>query len=141
SATDDCDAFARWSASFLDRVSEGNCLDSARLMDFVRGRIDGGDIAPPARIALAGFEEFTPQQREFIEVLRGRAPDIGSGQLGLFTAVTREVDECERPSFRATPVLVSPRDPDHELQAAAAWARARLLANRRAQIGVIVPDL
>jgi len=140
-ATEDCEAFARWTTGFLDRLRGRNWLDSARLMDVVREHIAGGDITPPARILLAGFDELTPQQREFVNALQGRAQDSGPGQLGLFAPALREVAECDRPSFGARPVLVSARDREHELDAAAAWARARLLANPRAQIGIIVPDL
>jgi ATP-dependent helicase/nuclease subunit B len=140
-ATEDCEAFNRWVAAFLERTRERNWLDGARLMDFVRARIDAGEIAVPPNIALAGFDELTPQQREFLEALRGRADDSRGVQFDLFAAPARAVIECDRPSHRSRPVHMAPGDAAQELGAAAEWARDRLAANPRARIGVVVPEL
>ena len=138
--SEDCEAFFGWAARFIEKSRDEGWLDSARLMDFVRERIAAGEIEVPARFALAGFDEFTPQQRDFVETLRGSA-DSGLGQLGLFSAPLRTVEECAPAEFAAIPMLRPLLDSSHELGAAAEWAREILLRNPREQIGIIVPKL
>jgi ATP-dependent helicase/nuclease subunit B len=138
--SEDCEAFLGWAERYREKCRAESWLDSARLTDFVRERIASGEIDVPPRIALAGFDELTPQQRDFIDALRGTA-DAGAGQLGLFSAPLRTVDECAPAAFAPIPVLTPMRDAAHELGAAAEWAREILLRNPRARIGVIVPKL
>src|SRR5581483_9542561 len=92
-ATEDCEAFGRWATRYADRCRQRNWLDAARLMDFVRDRLAAGEIRAPARVAIAGFDEVTPQEREFLEMLRGKTQGAAA-QLGLFSAL---VEECETP--------------------------------------------
>lgn len=139
-ASEDCEAFFNWALRYRDRCRAEGWLDSARLMDVVRERIAADEIVLPKRLGIAGFDELTPQQAEFIHTLRG-SEQGSAAQLGLFSASARSVDECAGPSFAASPVLRTMRDASHELSAAAEWARSILVRNPRARIGVIVPRL
>src|SRR5260370_589439 len=121
-AADDWSAFAAWSRAFRKRCEANNWMEPARLADFVAGRLRNGEIAPPPRLYLAGFDEFTPQQAELLDAL-------GSWQ------------EFAIPSFQSATQRWKLRDGTEEIRRAAAWARELIERWPVTQIGVIVPDL
>src|SRR5271170_760255 len=116
-ATEDSAAFAAWSREFRELCRAGGWLERARLSDFLRARITSGELY------VAGFDEMTPQQAEFLDALgEWRAVEIGDHSAAV-----------ERRKLR---------DSSEEIRNAAAWARHLLESDPTAQIGVIVvPDL
>jgi probable DNA repair protein len=121
-ASEDCEAFARWTRAFDDRCRRENWLDSARLPGFLMDRLRDGSLAAPARVALAGFDELTPQQKAFLAALP-------------------RVEQAQSPRHNAAPARVELRDAAEEFEQAAVWTRNLLAGNPQARIGVIVPDL
>ena len=112
--TDDSEAFLRWLRVHQKRCEQAGWLDPPRLMDHVEA---------PANILLAGFDEITPQ----IQALLDRA---------------RTWSQLDPP--RAAEVYASLtvcRDAEHELRAAAEWARVVIEAKPGARVGVVVADL
>ena len=121
-ATDDWSAFAAWSRAFRKRCAENNWLAPARLADLVADLTKRGELAKPALLFVAGFDELTPQQSD------------------LFNALGASV-ERDTHSFQSEPERWVLRDSAEEMRAAAAWARRNLEQRPAAQIGVIVPNL
>ncbi len=121
-ATDDWSAFAAWSRAFRKRCAENNWLAPARLADVVADLTKRGELAKPALLFVAGFDELTPQQSD------------------LFNALGASV-ERDTHSFQSEPERWVLRDSAEEMRAAAAWARRNLEQRPAAQIGVIVPNL
>jgi len=121
-ASEDSAAFAEWSRAFRQRCTQRNWLEAARLADVVADLLKAGEMARPATLFRAGFDELTPQQSDFFEALGG-----GS--------------EVEAPQHRAPLERWGFRDSTEEIRAAAAWARLLVEQNPEARIGVIVPDL
>src|SRR3984957_17677212 len=60
-ASEDWAAFANWSREFRRRCSANNWLEHARLSDFLLDK-----IVSPSVVYLAGFDDMTPQQTEFM---------------------------------------------------------------------------
>ena len=116
-ATEDWAAFAAWARSFQRRCEQNRWLERARLSDFLRGRIEA-----PGSLFLAGFEDLTPQQAEFLDAL-GQAQKLDPA------------DYRAAPSRRRLPDAVG------EIRSAAEWARRQLEQNPEAHIGIIIPDL
>jgi ATP-dependent helicase/nuclease subunit B len=116
-ATEDSAAFAAWSREFRELCRAGGWLERARLSDFLRQRNSSGELY------VAGFDEMTPQQAEFLDALgEWRTVEIGDHSAAV-----------ERRKLR---------DSSDEIRNAAAWARRLLESDPKAQIGVIVvPDL
>ena len=121
-ASEDSEAFVRWATAFDQRCRRANWLDSARLPDFLIERLQDGSLKPPARVALAGFDELTPRQKTFLAALP-------------------RVDQTQAPAHQSVPARVALRDAAEEFEQAAGWARVLLTRNPRTRIGVIVPDL
>ncbi len=121
-ASDDCAAFHGWSRDFEKRCSTNGWLEHARLSDFLAARFASGEIPRPAAAFRAGFDELTPQQRDFFTAL-GNPPEI------------------EIPGFEAAVDQRSLPDATEEIRHAAQWARDLLEREPETQIGIIVPNL
>ena len=121
-ASDDWAAFAAWSRAFQKRCAANNWLEPARLADTLARMAKAGELAKPARLFLAGFEELTPQQSDLFDALGGWA--------GIQT-----------PEFQPVPERWVLRDSAAEVRAAADWARRLLERDPAAQIGIVAPDL
>ena len=122
-ASEDWAAFANWSREFRRRRGANGWLERAGLADFLRGRILANEVSQPTALFLAGFDEPTPQQSEFLEAL------------GDWRAV-------QMPNYSPAPERRKLRDNAEEIRNAAAWARHLLESDPETQIGIIVaPDL
>jgi len=123
---EDSRMFARWARRFQTRCDADGLIGRAPLPDHLRGAI--GRLRLPKRVILAGFDEFTPQQRDFVEACRaaGCAIETAARQAG---------------SEAGNTVRVPFADPSREIEAAARWARALLARKPDVRIGVVVPDL
>jgi len=123
---EDSRVFAGWARRFRDWCGEDRLIEGARLADYLRGAMVR--LPLPARVVLAGFDEFTPQQSDFIEKCRAAGCAI-------------ETAAREAGSQAANTVRVCFADPSAEIEAAARWARALLAREPDVRIGVVVPDL
>ena len=125
-ASEDCAVFANWAKEFERRLKKNDWLEQARLPDVIAALVRDGKIHVEHAVYLAGFDEFTPQQKALLEALG-------------------DTREFSLPSFQtapeATPSSYAFRDSTDELRTAATWARGLLELNPDAQIGVIVPNL
>jgi len=122
-ASEDWAAFANWSREFQRRCRDAGWLERARLSDFLRARIEAGEILWPGAVFADGFGEMTPQQAKLFETL------------GEWRAV-------EVRKYSPAPERRKLRDSSTEIRSAAAWARRLLETDPKTQIGIIVaPDL
>jgi len=121
-ASEDWAAFAAWSREFVGLCRANNWLEGARLSDAVARLFKEGDMPRPKLLFVAGFDELTPQQSEFL---------AAAGNWRRF----------EIHDFEGEPARWKLPDNAGEIQSAAAWARRRLEENQDAQIGIVVPDL
>ena len=123
---EDVRAFSGWSTRYRETCERHHWLDGARLIEALIPLVRAGRLSLPAKILLRGFDAFTPAQRLLLDAL---------------VAVGVSLDSAPAPAAAADAsrvVLPMWRD---EVQAAARFARARLHANPRARIGIVVPDL
>ena len=124
--SEETQAFRRWRSAFQAACAAGGWLSPALLPEVVAHWIETSSIAPPARLLLAGFDEFTPQQAALLEVLRGAGC---------------EVSEVPPPDASPTPERVGCPDVEAEIETAARWARRLLEAGDGGSIGIVVPEL
>jgi hypothetical protein len=117
---EDARAFTLWAREFAETCDSRGWIDAARAPDRLRESI--ATVRLPARVLLAGFDELTPQQADFIEACRRVGCEVERATL--------------QPATRsAASVRVPFPDGDQELVSAARWARKLLEANPRAAIG------
>jgi probable DNA repair protein len=123
---EDARTFALWVRQFGEACKNGGWIDAGTVPDRLGAAL--AVLRLPASVLLAGFDEFTPQQADFIDACRRAGCDVQT--VGVNAAL--QTVHAVRVPFA---------DADQELVAAARWARKLLEANPNTRIGVIVPDL
>ncbi|MBI5912179.1 MAG: PD-(D/E)XK nuclease family protein [Betaproteobacteria bacterium] len=123
---EDATAFRDWCAAYSLRCERDGHTDTALLPDLVAARVNAKEMRKPKLLAVYSFDIRTQQQRALFDALQAAGTEIvASAQAG------REASVLRLPCV----------DAREEIQRAAAWARARLAADPKARIGIVVPDL
>lgn len=113
---EDAAAFALWAREYQKKTEQD--VDAARLPDLVSGVL--GRTKTPKLLVAYAFDILPPQTKEFFAKF--------------------ELAECQPEALSGTATRASFASARHEIESAAAWARARLEEGRK-RIGVVVPDL
>jgi len=123
---EDASAFRDWCAQYSLRCERERHTDSALLPDLIAAHLNGAALRKPKWLVLYGFDIMTPQQRALFDALR---------------AAGTEVFVSAQERREASVLRLACVDARDEIGRAAAWARARLEADPRSSIGIVVPDL
>jgi probable DNA repair protein len=124
--TEDTQAFLKWAQAFEDHCQQDQWLDSARLPDAVAQLLDAGQAPLPTVIILAGFDEYTPQQQEFLAALATQGVRL---------------QVCTTKKAVKQAVRIALADTVEEITFAARWARRKLERSPEDRIGIIIPEL
>jgi probable DNA repair protein len=124
--TDDASIFVRWADQFLAALRRADARDLAQVPD-VLATIIGRAYRRRGALVMAGFIELTPQQERLCAAL------IAAG------AEVRRLDTLPAP--HSTPCRIVATTPRDELLAALGWARAHVVQQPTARIGIVVEDL
>ena len=120
-ATEDGRAFAAWAADYARRTAQE--VDEARLPDLIAQSLLA--LKKPRLLVAYAFDLMPPQTRAFLDAC---------------AAAGVQVADCRPARREGAAVRCAFSSAKEELEAAAAWARARLEAGK-SRIGVVVPDL
>ena len=120
---DDGAAFRGWAQRYGKICAGKNWLDGARLADAV---IAAAAAPKPRPIVLCGFDELSPQQREFFQAL---------------AAAGGNVSEAKPEAKSAPAVRAGFPDSETELHAVALQIKRTLAKRPDVNIGVILPEL
>jgi ATP-dependent helicase/nuclease subunit B len=123
---EDARAFAVWAQRFRETCAGEGWVEQARIADVLKEAISR--LKLPSSILLAGFDELTPQQKDFLQA----SSHAGCNVLPLDFSVSKPAAGAVRVPFP---------DPEQEIEAAARWARALLEAGAAGEIGVVVAGL
>ncbi len=124
-AGEDTRAFLEWALRFERRSESEGWLEAARRPDYLAERLHA--LRLPAAVTLAGFDEFTPQQKRFLGACQSAGVEI------------ENLEPPAAPPGRA--VRVAFPDRAQEWEAAARWARGLIERGEARTVGVVVPDL
>lgn len=118
--------FLNWADRYLRQCLDQNWIDDAGLADLVGAYLGSGGLSLPPWVILAGFDSFTPQQRQLLATLE----ELGCGiALLAFDDVAGTVQR------------VALADTEQELKTAIRWTARRLEQNPGARIGLVIPRL
>jgi len=123
---EDARAFRSWVRDYEKLCRDNNWIDVAVLAGYLAENITAIGVAFDKKIALFGFDDFSPQQRAFITALKKSGCSI------------IEQVSVNRNRHVACSVFVDSRA---EIRAAANWAREIIASAPAASIGIVVPDL
>ena len=117
--------FLQWAHEFKGLCDKNRWLDSARLASQLT--VHAAQLLPfiPEEVHLAGFDEITPDQQAFVNVLRDHGINMS------------HIDQTTLESSQSCIALTDARQ---ELLSAAQWARQQYEQGRQ-HVAVIVPDL
>jgi len=120
--------FREWAGRFHALCAERGLVDEWRFAAELPGFIENGQVELPDQLTLLGFDlPMTPLQQRIIGAVEGAGCRIEKQTLN------------RRKPVAAT--ITSFIEADHELLAAARWARERLERDPDQSIGIVVPDL
>src|SRR5258708_7782155 len=125
-ANDDAKAFTEWAWRYEGITRRDRQTDRARLPETVALHLMHAAVKKPRVLVAYGCDPLKPQQGDFLAALAATGVEIVS------CAPEPRISEGRRIPF------ISSKD---EIHAAARWSRARLEANPKARIGIVVPDL
>jgi len=123
---EDATVFRDWCAQYSLRCQRDAHSDAASLADLIAARVNGKEIARPQLLAVYGFDIRTPQQQALFDALQRAGTQLRV---------------CMPPARAGSVLRLACIDARDEITRAASWARARLEADPRASIGIVVPDL
>ena len=120
----DTEAFYGWAETYTAKCLKNGWLDEARLPDTVHE--SAISECAGRKLALWGFDRFTPQQQNLIDALR---------------AAGIVCDSFQPDGDAADAQRISLDDTHAELRTAAQWARRLLEESPETSIGIVVPNL
>lgn len=118
--------FASAASRYRARLEAQAWIDDALLGRQVATAIRAGAAAAPERVVFAGFDRLTPEAEMLVAALRQEGARVARAPAAATTGKSSVV-ACD--------------DPDAELRSAGAWARAQLLDDPAARIGIVVSGL
>lgn len=118
--------FALAAVAYEAELMQQGWIDNAQMPACATQLVTSRDIPVPRRVLHAGFDRLSPAGRQLFAAMQ---------DAGCIVQAAPPADHCSQLE------LVAASDPDAELRAAGAWARARLEANGSARIAIIYPSL
>lgn len=130
--TEEAKALKRWAEAYGKKVKSLGFTDLSNLPDKVIALIERGEVTPPGKVVLAGFDEITPRTKDFLETLKKNSVEVTfwpKEQLASDTSpeITKKVK------------IMTCADEREEVISAARWIREVYRPGMR--IGIIVPQL
>jgi len=125
--SDEAKLFLGWQAEFEKRCRSGGWIDTAGLHRQLIGLIAAGHFALPVTVCFAGFDRYTPLERDLMAALAGRGVEFENWAKNGGDRSIGAVRPCA--------------DVDAECSAVVAWAQARLAENPACRLGIVAPDL
>lgn len=116
--------FLRWKEQFYSLCTRRNFISPSEFADHVTESIKRGKLQLPAKIILAGFDEFTPQQEHCLDAM----------------ARFCEIRKLEMEELLPSVIRLPSEGPESEVRQLIRWIR-QLLENKTVTIGVVVPKL
>lgn len=125
--SDEARLFTGWQAEFERRCRAGGWIDTAGLHRQLIGLIEAGHFALPGAVVFAGFDRYTPLERDLMAALNGRGVGVEQERMAFYEQPRQAVHACA--------------DLDAECTRVVAWARQCLADKPAARLGIVAPDL
>ena len=125
--SDEAKLFTGWQTEFVKRCRNNGWIDTAGLHRELIALIDAGHFVLPNAVRFAGFDRYTPLERDLMAALAGRGVAIES--------------QPDFPVEHSACSVVACADGEAECTAVVAWAQSRLAANPACRLGIVAPDL
>ena len=125
--SDEAKLFVGWQGEFEKRCRSGGWIDPAGLHRQLIGLIAAGHFSLPTTVSFAGFDRYTPLERDLMAALAARGVEFENW--------------AKKGADRSICQVLPCADVDAECRAVVAWAQARLAENPAGRLGIVAPDL
>ena len=126
SSTEETRQFQRWRHEFQRLCSHHNTLEASRYLALQVHILAKAKLKLPSQIIFAGYDRFTPLEKNLIQILETHGVIIKFWQTN---SQNTEINQIRLPDNNA------------ECRAAVAWAKRKLATNPDAQLAIISPVL
>jgi probable DNA repair protein len=134
--TEETQAFRRWMTQYQKQLNKWQALDPAELIDAVCDRMKQGHIPYPEEIVFYGFDEITPQLRNWLSLLENRKVPF---QFMPYEPSPVPPGELEELIAQKNATIEKYEDANEETAQCARWIRS--IYKEGKTIGIIVPKL
>ncbi len=121
--------FQRWAQRYAEGLARRGWVDEECLPGRLVEALEAGQLIPPARILLYGFEDWSPAQKALLETLARHGADI------------EQLAPPPWPDGGRSARRLAFADAASEERAAVRWARAWLERAPGSRLALVVPDL
>jgi len=134
--TEETQIFRRWMTSYQKQLQEWQALDLSELLDAVSQRMEQGHIPLPGEIVFHGFDEITPQMRDWLNFLHNKQV---STHFQPFEPTPVAPGQLEKVISQKTATVQKYEDAKEEVMQCARWIRS--VYKEGQTIGIVVPEL
>lgn len=134
--TEETQTFRQWMTRYRKQLKEWQALDPAELLDVVTERMKQGDIPYPKDIVFHGFDEITPQFKDWLSLLKSKDVPI---HFRPFEPESVSTDHLQKIITEKKATVQKYEDANEEVIQCARWIRSVYQEGKT--IGVVVPEL
>jgi len=134
--TEETQTFRRWMTRYQKQLKEWRALDPAELLDAIIDRMKHGRISLPEQIVLYGFDEITPQLRDWLKFLKNKNIPI---QFKPFEPAPVSSDKLQELITQKKASVQKYEDANEEVTQCARWIRS--VYKEGTTIGIVVPEM
>ncbi|NIP99073.1 MAG: hypothetical protein GWM98_00435, partial [Nitrospinaceae bacterium] len=136
SYTEETKTFYRWMTRYRKQLDDWQALDPSELLDRVSRRMQQGHIPLPEEIQLYGFDDLSPQLRDWLTFLENHEVPV---RFSPFEPQPVEPAAFEEWITQKQATVQKYEDANEEVVQCARWVRSIYKSGET--IGIVVPDL
>ena len=134
--TKETQTFRKWMSRYQKQLHEWGALDPSELMDAVSKRMKQGHIPLPGEIVFHGFDEITPQLRDWLDLLQSKNVNIVFKPFEPSTLIAEQLEDA---LIQKQADVQKYEDANEEATQCARWIRS--IYQEGKTIGIVVPQL
>jgi probable DNA repair protein len=134
--TEETQAFRRWMTLYRKQLKEWQALDPAELLDAVTKRMEQGHIPQPEEITLHGFDELTPQFKDWLSFLESKKISV---HFKPFEPAPVATDHLQTLLIEKKATVQKYEDANEEVIQCARWIRSVYQEGKT--IGIVVSEM
>jgi ATP-dependent helicase/nuclease subunit B len=134
--TKETQTFRKWMTRYQKQLKEWRALDPAELLDAVSAGMADGKIPLPGEIIFQGFDEITPQLKDWLKFLKGKKVPVNFKP---FEPAPVASDTLSEFITQKQATVQKYEDANEEVIQCARWIRS--IYQEGKTIGVVVPEM
>ncbi|HEY0759433.1 MAG TPA: PD-(D/E)XK nuclease family protein [Acidisarcina sp.] len=140
----DAEVFRRWATGFDELCARHRWISRSMLEVRASAAISAGVVEAPGQVLMTGFDRVLPAQHRVLDALARRGCRTAlletDDRVGAADPGSTGAPALTRSGDQEALALIEAKDPRGEIEAAARWARVRIVEDPGCRIAVLVQD-